>query len=97
MVEGSSALSAEKPDRIGDGGWILENVRCWKASNGEALFDEPGVSRFVALGAITHIMGDAVDLDDEPGFSAVEVEDIEADRMLAPETNAGRLFPQLSP
>ena len=62
-----------------------------------ALFRQPPIAPFVALGIAPHIMRRAIHFDRQPGRSAVEIEHIRADRMLVPKFEASGSGPEHHP
>ncbi len=82
MVEGGRN---ERGDRIGDAGYIPENIRCRHPHHLISVLHQKPLPFVVALRSAVGIMDRAVDLDDQSPTYATKIDDIGADRMLAPE------------
>jgi hypothetical protein len=75
---------------------------CQHALRGNPQHPEPVLfqklcARVVPLGPITHVVGNAIDFDDQPFRKAAKVDDIGAERMLPAKLETSGPQPQLLP
>jgi hypothetical protein len=91
-VEGASdskPLLRQSNDRIRRIINAAHQFGCWDSNDSHIMFPEPRIPSLVALRTVTHVMANSINLDSEPRFRAIKVENVGADWML---TTKYRLF-----
>ena len=81
-------MECDRRDLADDVVEVCEHFAGWVAEDLDVLGDYPGIAGCVSFGAVAVVVGFTVDLDREPGWGTVEVQDVSPCSMLPSEAQA---------